>query len=173
MNRRRSTLSYRAAGALVSMSSALWSDEHQMPSPPPLAIVDYVAPSVAAAIFIGVMSLVPEPARRRFNALLVAGATGIYISGGGFGVWELAFPVVALPLAYVGLQSYRFIGLVWLMHSAWDIAHHLWGNPLWPFAPTSSFGCMIFDALIAVWFIAGASSLLKPSSRAETPVVTS
>ena len=59
------------------MSSALWSDEHQMPSPPPLAIVDYVAPSVAAAIFIGVMSLMPEPTRRRFNAVLVAGATGI------------------------------------------------------------------------------------------------
>jgi len=133
--------------------------------PPPLTVVDYIAPAVAAAIFIGVMSLVPEPTRRRFNTVLVAGATGIYISGGGFGVWELAFPVVALPLAYLGLQSYHFIGLVWLMHSAWDVVHHRWGNPLWPFAPTSSFGCMIFDALIAVWFIAGAPSVLNRRSR--------
>jgi hypothetical protein len=48
------------------------------------------------------------------------------------------------------------------MHSAWDLVHHFWGHPIWPFMPTSSFGCMIFDALIAVWFLAGA-----PSMRAD------
>jgi len=30
------------------------------------------------------------------------------------------------------------------------------GNPIWPFMPTSSWGCMIFDSLIALWFLAGA-----------------
>jgi len=45
------------------------------------------------------------------------------------------------------------------MHAAWDLAHHLWGNPIWPFMPTSSWGCMIFDSLIALWFLAGAPSL--------------
>jgi uncharacterized protein DUF6010 len=46
------------------------------------------------------------------------------------------------------------------MHSAWDLTHHLWGNPLWPFMPTSFWGYMIFDAVIAIWFLAGAPALL-------------
>jgi hypothetical protein len=46
------------------------------------------------------------------------------------------------------------------MHSAWDLAHHLWGNPIWPFMRTSSWGCMIFDAIIAIWFLAGAPALI-------------
>jgi hypothetical protein len=58
------------------------------------------------------------------------------------------------------LRSYRFIGLAWLMHAAWDLPHHLWGRPIWPFMPTSSFGCVIFDTLIAIWFLAGAPSLV-------------
>jgi hypothetical protein len=57
------------------------------------------------------------------------------------------------------LLSYRFIGLAWIMHAAWDLAHHLWGNPIWPFMPASSWSCMIFDSLIALWFFAGAPSL--------------
>ena len=55
----------------------------------------------------------------------------------------------------------RAIGVGWLIHAGWDIAHHLWGNPIWPFMPTSAFGCMIFDGMIAVWFLAGAPSFLK------------
>jgi hypothetical protein len=42
-----------------------------------------------------------------------------------------------------------------------DIAHHLWGNPIWPFMPSSAFGCMVFDSVIALWFLAGAPSFLK------------
>ena len=44
------------------------------------------------------------------------------------------------------------------VHSCWDIVHHAWGNPIWPFMPTSSFGCTVFDAGIALWFVAGAPS---------------
>ena len=128
--------------------------------PPPLLIMDFVGPAIGALAFVISMSLVSEPARRTVNAMIVAGASGAYLSGGGFGIWEVVFPVVAMPIAYRGLRSYSFIGLVWLMHSAWDLVHHLWGNPIWPFMPTSSFGCMIFDALIAVWFLAGAPSLV-------------
>ena len=122
--------------------------------------MDFVGPAIGALAFVVSMSLVSEPARRTINAMIVAGASGAYLSGGGFGIWEVVFPVVAMPIAYRGLRSYSFIGLVWLMHSAWDLVHHLWGNPIWPFMPTSSFGCMIFDALIAVWFLAGAPSLV-------------
>ena len=128
--------------------------------PPPLLIMDFVGPVIGALVFVLIMSLVSEPARRTINAMIVAGASGAYLSGGGFGIWEVVFPVLAMPIAYRGLRSYSFIALAWLMHSCWDIVHHLWGNPIWPFMPTSSFGCMIFDALIAMWLLAGAPSLV-------------
>jgi Family of unknown function (DUF6010) len=125
---------------------------------PPLLVMDYAGPLVSAAIFVLVMSLVKEPARRTFNAVFAAGATGVYLSG-GFGPWELLYPAIATPVVYLGLRSYRLIGFAWLMHSCWDIVHHLWGNPIWPFMPTSSFGCMIFDAIIAAWFLSDAPSI--------------
>jgi hypothetical protein len=126
--------------------------------PPPLSLLDYVGPVVAAVLFVAIMSRVVEPARRTLNAMLVAGASGVYLSG-GFGIWELAYPVIAVPVAYAGLRSYTCIGWAWLMHSVWDVVHHFWGNPIWPFMPSSSFGCLIFDAVIAVWFLAGAPAL--------------
>lgn len=129
-----------------------------MNDPRLLHVMDVVGPLIAAVVFVVIMSLVKEPARRTFNAVLVAGATGVYLSG-GLGPWELVFPALALPIVYAGLRSYRFIGLAWLMHAAWDAVHHVYGNPIWPFMPTSSFGCLVFDAAIAVWFLAGAPSL--------------
>jgi hypothetical protein len=126
--------------------------------PPPLHVMDYIGPAAGAAIFVLLMSMVKEPGRRPMNAILVAGASGAYLSG-GFGPWELLYPAIVMPVVYRGLRSYRFIGLAWLLHSCWDVAHHLRGNPIWPFMPTSSFGCMIFDAVIAVWFLANAPSI--------------
>ena len=49
------------------------------------------------------MSLVKEPARRTFNAILVAGASGVYLSG-GFGPWELLYPAIVTPVVYLGLS---------------------------------------------------------------------
>ena len=49
------------------------------------------------------------------------------------------------------------------MHSGWDAIHHLYANPIWPFMPTSSFDCMVFDALIALRFFGGAPSALALS----------
>jgi hypothetical protein len=63
------------------------------------------------------------------NALLAAGASGVYLSG-GFGLWELIFPVLVMPVV-VGLRSYPFIGVAWLMHAGWDVVHHLYGNAIW------------------------------------------
>ena len=97
--------------------------------PPPLLIMDVVGPAIGALVFVVIMSLVSEPARRTINAMIVAGASGAYLSGGGFGIWEVVYPVVAMPIAYRGLRSYSFIGLAWLMHSCWDIVHHLWEIP--------------------------------------------
>ena len=125
---------------------------------PLLQTMDYIGPAIGALVFVALMSLVREPARRTLNAVFVAGASGVYLSG-GLGPWELLYPALALPAVYYGLRSYPLIGLAWLMHSATDLLHHLYGNPIWPFMPTSSFGCMIFDAVIAVWFLAGAPSV--------------
>jgi hypothetical protein len=137
-----------------------------MHSAPPLLAMDYVGPVIGAAVFVVVMSLVKEPSRHTLNAILVAGASGVYLSG-GFGPWELLYPAIVTPVVYLGLRSYRFIGVAWLMHSCWDIVHHLWGNPIWPFMPTSSFGCMMFDAVIAFWFLAGAPSIVGLGSHQQ------
>ncbi|MFT3774961.1 MAG: DUF6010 family protein [Minicystis sp.] len=138
---------------------------------PPLHFADYVGPAAVAVVFIVVMSLVPEPGRRRYNAILAAGASGVYLSG-GLGLWELAFAAVAGGVvAYRGLESHRWIGLAWLMHATWDVVHHLYGNPIWPFMPTSSFGCTIFDTIIATWFLAGAPSVFERRRVARAATV--
>jgi hypothetical protein len=131
-----------------------------------LQLVDYLAPAVAAVVFVALMSLLKEPLRLKLNAVLVVGAAGLYVSGGGFGPWEMIYPVIVTPVAYFALGSYRFIGVGWLMHAGWDLLHHAYGNPLWPFMPSSSFGCLIFDSLIAIWFLAGAPSLRALVARA-------
>ena len=120
---------------------------------------DAIPPIIIAAIFILASSLLKEPARRNFNAIMIAGAGAAYLSGGGLGIWEFAFTAVVTFCAYKGLQSYRFIGIGWLLHTAWDLVHHFYGNPIVPFAPLSSAGCAITDALIAVWFFAEAPSV--------------
>jgi hypothetical protein len=144
-----------------------------MPSPPPLHLADALGPAVAALVFVAVMSLVKEPARRNYNAILAAGASGVYLSG-GLGLWELLYAAVAGGLvAYLGLRSHLYIGFAWLMHACWDLVHHFYGNPIWPFMPTSSFGCTVFDSLIALWFINGAPSFLALArSRARPRDVT-
>jgi len=131
-----------------------------MNTPPALQLADYVGPALAAIVFVLLMSRVKEPARRNFNAILAAGASGVYLSG-GLGVWELPYAALGPTVAYLGLRSYGFIGLAWLMHASWDLVHHLYGNAIWPFMPTSSLGCAIFDPLIAVWFLAGAPSIFE------------
>jgi len=125
----------------------------------PVHPADYFGPVIGALVFIFLMSLLSEPRRRTFNAVFVAGAMGAYISG-GLGLWELPFAAIGSVVAYLGLRSYRFVGVAWLMHSAWDLVHHFFGNPLWPFLETSSFGCCIVDAIIAGWFLAGAPSVV-------------
>jgi hypothetical protein len=127
---------------------------------PPLAAVDFLGPIAGACLFVVAMSFVKEPTRLTLNAIILGGASGVYLSG-GFGVAELLYPVLATPLVYLSLRSYRFVAIGWVVHATWDIVHFAWGNPIWPFMPTSSLGCMIFDAILAAWFFAGAPSLLR------------
>jgi hypothetical protein len=138
---------------------------------PAMQTIDWVMPVVIAAIFVLLMSLLREPARQRFNAIFVAGAGAAYMNYGGFGVWEFPFVALATWVAYRGLDDYRFIATAWSMHTVWDVAHHFWGNPIMPIQATSSAGCAITDAIIAVWFLRGAPSVL-PSRDAGAPLPT-
>jgi hypothetical protein len=117
-----------------------------------------IAPAAVAIIFIALSSLITEPARRNFMAVMLAGAGAVYISRGGLGLWEFGFTAVITCCAYKGLTSYRFIGIGWLLHTGWDVVHHLHGSPIIPFSATSSFGCAICDPVIAAWCFAGAPS---------------
>jgi Family of unknown function (DUF6010) len=103
----------------------------------PMHLVDVVAPVAVATLFIGATSTFKEPQRRHFNAIMIAGAGAAYLNG-GLGLWEFAFTAVVTFCAYQGLHAYRFIALGWLLHTGWDIMHHLYGNPIVPFVPTSS-----------------------------------
>ena len=124
-------------------------------TPTPITAIELISPVVAAVVFIALCGLIREPARQRFSAVFVAGAGGAYFSG-GFGVAEVVFSAVIMALAYRGLRDYRAIGMAWLLHSGWDLLHDLWGNPILPFAPSSSFGCFVCDPVIALWYLTGA-----------------
>src|SRR6478672_3540001 len=100
--------------------------------PPQLHTMDGIGPVMGAALFILLMSFVSRAVRLRLNAVLAAGAAGVYLSG-GFGPWELVYPALLTPLLYFAFGSFRLIGVAWLLHSAWDVAHHFYGNPIWPF----------------------------------------
>ena len=121
-------------------------------------IVEVFTPIVIALVFIALTSLIREPQRRDFNAIVVAGAGAAYL-GAGLGVWEFLYTSVATYLAYRGLRSYTFIGIAWLVHSGWDVMHHFYGNPIVPFVAKSSLGCAICDPVIALWCFVGAPSM--------------
>ena len=118
-----------------------------------------VAPVLVGLVHVALASLLPEPARQRVNALMVAGAGAAYISGGGLGLWELAFATVVTVCAYRGSTNYTWLGVGWLLHTVWDVVHHLRGTPIIPELAHSSFGCAICDPVIAVWLFLGAPSV--------------
>jgi hypothetical protein len=127
--------------------------------------LEWIMPVVVAFAFISLMSLIKEPNRRAWMAIIVGGAGSAYLSGGAYGRLELPFVAVMTVCAYKGLQSYRYIGVGWLLHTAWDVLHHLNGHPLLPFDPTSSFGCAVCDPVIAAWCFAGAPSIVNSIRR--------
>jgi hypothetical protein len=134
-----------------------------------LQVMDVAGPILIALLFISLCSLLKEPSRRNFMAIMVAGAGAAYLNG-GFGKWEFAFTAIVTWLAYKGLHSYGFIGVAWILHTGWDVMHHLYGNPIVPFAPTSSLGCAICDPVIAAWCFAGAPSVYRwfPKHRLQS-----
>jgi hypothetical protein len=118
----------------------------------------YIVPVVVGLVWAAIFSFVPEPHRLRINAVLVGGAGAAYISGGSFGLAELGFTALMSAVAYLGLRSWTFVGVGWLLHTCWDILHHRRGAPLIPSLPDSSFGCAICDPVIALWCFTGGRS---------------
>ena len=136
-----------------------------MPLPmPPICPLDIVLPIVVAGVFIGLTSLFKEPTRQKFSALFIAGAGFVYF-GSSFRGWEVAYGALFLWLAYRSLTDYKFVGIGWMVHVAWDIVHHLYGKPILPYVPLSSFGCAICDTGIAIWYFLGAPSMWSLVTR--------
>ncbi len=98
---------------------------------------------------------------------MIAGAGAAYLNG-GFGVWEFFFTALVTFCAFRGLGSYNWIGAGWLLHTGWDVLHHLYGNPIVPFVAGSSFGCAICDPVIALWCFAGAPSVYDVLRKRKT-----
>ena len=131
-----------------------------MPAADAITLVQRIAPLGVAALLIGLGSLLREPARQQFSAIFLAGAGAAYLSG-GLGLWEFGFCGLITVLAFFGLRRYGAIAAGWLLHSGWDVAHHLWGHPIIPFAPASSVGCAICDPALAIWYALGAPSVWR------------
>ncbi|GAA1003255.1 hypothetical protein STXM2123_1256 [Streptomyces sp. F-3] len=121
-------------------------------------MLTHAVPVLVGLLYALVMSLLREPHRRRLNAIMVAGAGAAYLSGGGLGGAEFAFTALVTCVAYRGLESWNFIGAGWLLHTAWDVVHHLEGSPIIPFLGDSSLGCAICDPVIALWCFLGGPS---------------
>ena len=60
---------------------------HQVPA---FHGLDTIPPLVIAIVYVMLSSLIPEPSRRNFNAIMIAGAGAAYLNG-GFGPWEFVF----------------------------------------------------------------------------------
>lgn len=127
---------------------------------PTFTIINALGAAGVAVIYILLSSLLKEPIRQQFNAIMIAGAGAAYLSG-GLGIWEFPFCALMAIVAYKGLGRYYFIGIGWLLHTCWDIVHHLYANPIIPFSPASSAGCAVCDSILAIWFFCGAPNVFR------------
>ncbi len=134
---------------------------------PEFTIATAIGAVVIAIIYIALTSLMKEPNRQKLSAIIVAGAGAVYWSG-GLGVWEFVFGSVMLFIAYKGLTHYYFIGIGWLMHTSWDIVHHLYANPIVYLNPSSSAGCAVCDTILAIWFFYKAPSIYEWFRKSKT-----
>lgn len=134
-------------------------------------MIEWVAPVLVGLVYVAVCSLLPEPGRQQVNAVMVAGAGAAYLSSGGMGLWELAFTALVTFCAYRGLTNYAWLGVGWLLHTVWDVVHHLTGHPIIPELSHSSFGCAICDPVIALWMFRGAPPIQTWFRRASPAAV--
>ena len=125
---------------------------------PDFTLLSSIVAVLIAIAFIVVMSFVRDPARQKINAIIIAGAGSVYWNS-GLGVWEFLFGSLMLFVAFKGLKHYYFIGIGWLLHTGWDIMHHLFATPIVYLEPSSSAGCAVCDPILALWFFLGAPTI--------------
>ena len=135
---------------------------------PEFTLVNALGAIVIAGVYITLASLVKEPNRQKLNAIVMAGAGAVYWSG-GLGIAEFVFGSIMLFIAFKGLTNYYFIVFGWLMHTSWDIVHHLYANPIVYLSPSSSAGCAICDTILATWFFYKAPSIFNWYSKSKKP----
>lgn len=126
--------------------------------------MNVLAPVSVGLVYSALNSLVVAEHRRPLNAVVLAGAGAAYLSG-GLGPKEILFTTSMTYVAFRGLNSWRWIGAGWLLHTAWDVVHHRHGRQILPFAKDSSLGCALCDPVIAVWCFAGGPSLSEARHR--------
>ena len=112
---------------------------------------------VAAPLVVAALGALAEPWRRRVSVAMLLFATFVYLRH-NLGLWELGFATALLLCAMSGARSYRAIGIGWLVHTLSDVFHHAANDPMISAIPLSSFGCAIFDPLLAIWYFADAPS---------------
>jgi hypothetical protein len=130
-------------------------DKHLIPE---FTLINAIGAVVIALIYIAISSIPNEPNRQKISAVIIAGAGSVYWSG-GLGVYEYLFATAMLFMAFKGLSNYTYIGIAWIMHTFWDTLHHLYANPIVPFSASSSAGCAVCDAVLALWFFYKAPSI--------------
>jgi hypothetical protein len=130
-------------------------EPHLIPNFTPINALGAV---IIAFIYITISSFAAEPNRQKISAVIIAGAGAVYWSG-GLGIAEYLFSTAMLFMAFKGLTNYKYIGFAWLMHTSWDILHHLYGKPIVPFSASSSAGCAVCDSVLALWFFYNAPSV--------------
>jgi hypothetical protein len=85
----------------------------------------------------------PEPARQKFSAVSwLAPVPLISAAASACGNSLSAGPT---SLAYAGPSDGSPIAASWMVHTLFDFLHQLYGGPVIPFEPISSFGCAICD----------------------------
>jgi hypothetical protein len=134
---------------------------------PDFGLINAIAAAIIALVYITISSLASEPNRQKISAVIIAGAGAVYWSG-GLGISEYIFATAMLFMAFKGLTNYKYISVAWLMHTTWDVLHHLYANPIVPFSASSSAGCAVCDSVLAIWFFYGAPSvfdLLKKTKQ--------
>ena len=125
---------------------------------PAFTVVTAIGAIAIAIVYIMLSSLVHESGRQKISAIILAGAGAAYLSS-GLGPWEFMFCTVMSFIAFKGLSNYYFTGIGWLLHTVWDIVHHLYADPIVPFSPSSSAGCAVCDTVLALWFFYKAPSV--------------
>lgn len=122
---------------------------------------------VIAGLYISIFSLVKEPQRQIINALIIVGAGAVYWSG-GLGFYEFPLGVIMIFLAYKGLKNYKYLALGWMVHTVYDLLHHIYGSPIVPMESSSSAGCAICDPILALWLFNGAPNVFQFFHRKQT-----